>query len=206
MKGKLICIEGADGVGKSTLFDNLKKEYKNKNYKFYIDDGSLELCDKIKQIVTNYEMNATSQTLLFTACRYEVYQKVKEDLSNGINVIMDRSYYSTIVYQGFCGGQDYGYIMDINRDIPMADILIILNCEYEKVECRLNKKDTLDLFEKDNFIKQKARAGYMELYNNNIEGIKIPKNTILIDTSMKTQYDTLSEVNDYLNKVVGDKK
>ena len=40
MKGKLICIEGPDGVGKSTLFDNLKEEYKNKNYKFYIDDGS----------------------------------------------------------------------------------------------------------------------------------------------------------------------
>ena len=75
MKGKLICIEGPDGVGKSTLFDNLKEEYKNKNYKFYIDDGSLELCDKIKQIVTNYEMNATSQTLLFTACRYEVKGK-----------------------------------------------------------------------------------------------------------------------------------
>lgn len=208
MRGKLICIEGGDGVGKSTLFNNLKEEYKNGNFNFYIDDGSTELSDKIKEIVTNNKMNTISQTLLFAACRYEIYETVKQDLENGINVIMDRSYYSSIIYQGYCKGENCKYIMDVNRYIPQPDILIILDCDENEISNRMNQREELDLFEKDKRLQSIVSDGYRALYKSLIEGVKIPDNTFMVNTN-GTENDTLIDVINCISEVLyygGDNK
>lgn len=201
MKGKLICIEGADSVGKTTLLNNLKEEYKNGNYSFYNDNGGLELTDKLKDIVTHYDMNITSKSLIFAASRYQIYDIVKRDLENGINVIMDRSYYSSIIFQGFAKGTNCKYIMDINRYIPQPDILIILDCSEEEMERRLKERKELDLFEKDKHFQSMVREGYRMLFKGHIEDVELPKHTFKVDTS-GTQDDTLKSVVNCISEVI----
>ena len=108
-KGLFITFEGGEACGKSTqikLFKEYVQSRKDKdNFIFVREPGGTELCEKIRQLLLNYEIDSPApktELLLFLASRAQLYEKViKPALEKGKIVIADRYYDSTVAYQGF---------------------------------------------------------------------------------------------------------
>ena len=117
-KGKLFVLEGTDGSGKTTMADNLTKRLKDKglpfvNYSFptnkvklYQDNNSVynyspyHAYKEIRSLLQKGNDIPTDlvQFLIIENGRFFFNGVVKENLDNGINVIVDRWYASNIVY------------------------------------------------------------------------------------------------------------
>ena len=117
-KGKLFVLEGTDGSGKTTMADNLTKRLKDKglpfvNYSFptnkvklYQDNDSVykyspyHAYKEIRSLLQKGNDIPTDlvQFLIIENGRFFFNGVVKENLDNGINVIVDRWYASNIVY------------------------------------------------------------------------------------------------------------
>ena len=117
-KGKLFVLEGTDGSGKTTMADNLTKRLKDKglpfvNYSFptnkvklYQDNNSVynyspyHAYKEIRSLLQEGNNIPTDlvQFLIIENGRFFFNGVVKENLDNGINVIVDRWYASNIVY------------------------------------------------------------------------------------------------------------
>ena len=117
-KGKLFVLEGTDGSGKTTMANNLTKRLKDKglpfvNYSFptnkvklYQDNNSVynyspyHAYKEIRSLLQEGNNIPTDlvQFLIIENGRFFFNGVVKENLDNGINVIVDRWYASNIVY------------------------------------------------------------------------------------------------------------
>ena len=117
-KGKLFVLEGTDGSGKTTMANNLTKRLKDKglpfvNYSFptnkvklYQDNDSVykyspyHAYKEIRSLLQEGNNIPTDlvQFLIIENGRFFFNGVVKENLDNGINVIVDRWYASNIVY------------------------------------------------------------------------------------------------------------
>ena len=123
-KGKLFVLEGTDGSGKTTMANNLTKRLKDKglpfvNYSFptnkvklYQDNNSVynyspyHAYKEIRSLLQEGNNIPTDlvQFLIIENGRFFFNGVVKENLDNGINVIVDRWYASNIVYSTASNG------------------------------------------------------------------------------------------------------
>jgi len=67
----LITFEGIDGSGKSTQAKRLYEHLKSLGYKvsLYRDPGSTELAEKIRELILGFEIDPTTELLLFECAR-----------------------------------------------------------------------------------------------------------------------------------------
>lgn len=152
-RGLLITIEGIDGVGKTTQSKMLAEYLKAKDY------GVEQLREpttgfwgmKIRNL-TKHGRNITPKE----ECEWFLKDR-KEDVQNNINpalsegkiVIMDRYYYSNMVYQGALG-LDMNKIRQENEKFaPRPDMVIILDLPPELGLARIknNRNEELNYFE-----------------------------------------------------------
>ena len=89
----LITFEGIDGSGKSTQAKRLYEYLKARGYKvsLYRDPGSTPLAEKIRELLLSFEMDPTTELLLFESARSSlVWERIFPDLKEGKIVILDR--------------------------------------------------------------------------------------------------------------------
>jgi len=152
---KFITLEGVDGAGKSTCIKFIKKYLrdKNLNYLFTREPGGTALGEKLREILLHDDMNPETETLLMFSARNEhVYQIIKPNLKDGINVISDRFTDATFAYQS--GG----------KNVPMEKITTLKNWVHKDLKpdltllfdlptdvslSRLKSDGNLDKFEKE---------------------------------------------------------
>ena len=114
MSGKLIVFEGPDEVGKSTLADSLMNKFRATNEKVELlsfpgkEAGTLgELVYKLHHepnIFGLNKINETSLQILHVAAHADAIQnKIRPLIKQDTNVILDRFWWSTLVY-GAVGG------------------------------------------------------------------------------------------------------
>ena len=120
MKGKYFIIEGGEGCGKSTQAEMLYNFLISKNIPCHLgrEPGGIEFAEKIRDLVKDpkYNICPTTELFCFEAPRSEFFDKIViPKLKEGINIISDRSGYSTIAYQGFGGGLDVNRIREMNH-------------------------------------------------------------------------------------------
>ena len=97
--GRLIIIEGPDGVGKTTI---AKKLVNKLNAKYFREPGSSKIGEEIRELLFKYgdDIHIDTQFYLFNAARNELFVKeLQECFNRGEDVILDRSFLSSIVYQ-----------------------------------------------------------------------------------------------------------
>lgn len=117
----LISFEGIDGCGKTTQIEMLREQMENRSEPVAVfrEPGGTRLSERIRQILleSDMELDAVSETLLFSAARSRLVQeKVKPLLEQGATVLLDRFYDSTIAYQGFGRGRiDLDDLHRLNR-------------------------------------------------------------------------------------------
>jgi dTMP kinase len=105
-KGKLLVIEGGSGSGKTTQIRYLKKELKG--WEFYREPGSTTFGEKMRNAVQalrhGYEVEAYASMFAYSAARANLIRGVIiPKLKKGIDVVLDRYWYSTYAYQGSDG-------------------------------------------------------------------------------------------------------
>lgn len=105
-RGKLLVIEGGSGSGKTTQIRYLKKELKG--WEFYREPGSTTFGEKMRNAVQalrhGYEVEAYAAMFAYSAARANLIRGVIiPKLKKGIDVVLDRYWYSTYAYQGSDG-------------------------------------------------------------------------------------------------------
>lgn len=158
MRGKYIVIEGNDGTGKSTQVELLAKYLKQQGIDTFVmhEPAGTPISAAVREIIKNgdLERDASTNVLLFTACRHENWKQAKAQLEVGKWVISARNYISTEVYQGIGEGFDIDTIHTLTRQFTdelymQPDHTLVLHVSQEEREKRIAGRGTLE--NKDTF-------------------------------------------------------
>ncbi|RCK33941.1 hypothetical protein TH9_05895 [Thalassospira xiamenensis] len=114
MFGKLFTFEGPDGVGKTTIVQELKKILAHDSFEFLSFPGREEgtlggLIYRIHHKPEEFDIKAMSelarQTLHIAAHIDVIETRIRPWIVEGKNVVLDRFWWSTLVYGSVGGGQ-----------------------------------------------------------------------------------------------------
>ena len=119
-RGKLIVLEGAEGVGKTTQIRLLAERLTMAGIQCAAvrEPGGTPVGDDIREILLQpeQEITAATEALLFMASRAElVSREILPSLQKGMIVLVDRFFLSTYAYQIFGRGLPEAEIRAANR-------------------------------------------------------------------------------------------
>ncbi|TPE57215.1 dTMP kinase [[Mycoplasma] falconis] len=186
-RGKFIVVEGMDGSGKSTIIQMLKDEFINKNisdnFIFTREPGSAfsKEAEKIRQLILDNDNDFSQMVdaLLFaTSRRLNLEKGIWPALENGKNVISDRYWTSSFVYQGILGGlglEKVKLINEIATDNTAPDLVIFFDLEPATTVERITKMrdctDRLETCDVNYYVK--LREAYHEVIKQNPKQFKV---------------------------------
>lgn len=147
-----IVIEGQDGTGKSTQVERLAERLRNSGKEvltFHEPDGELEAAHAMRAIIKDkrYNLEPMTHVMLFTAARYELWQKLAEPvLRRGGYVISARNWWSTLAYQGYGQGVSRVRIVRVTKEVMPAgyvkpDQAVILTLDDQIRKARQGGRD-----------------------------------------------------------------
>ncbi|MED7788189.1 dTMP kinase [Francisella sp. 19X1-34] len=123
MQSKFIVIEGLDGAGKSTAIDFVRKYLQQKNLPavYTREPGGTKIAEDIRSLAlknyTDEAVHSDTELLLMYASRLQhVYSLIKPSLKDGLNVVSDRFYWSSVAYQGGGRGISLKKITALNEN------------------------------------------------------------------------------------------
>lgn len=179
-RGVFITFEGADGCGKTTQIELLKKYLDEKNIKNIQtrEPGATKLGVELRKILLHYEkpVSDVAETFLYLADRAQHTEfEIKPMLDDGYIILCDRFIDSTVSYQGYARKQDINQINKLNEIATgglKPDLTIVFDIESTIAQKRLQgEKDRL---EKEGLEFHKAlRFGYLELAKKEPDRIKV---------------------------------
>ena len=168
----IICIEGCDLVGKTTIQNSLVEYYHKKEIEVLgvQSPGETVVGTKIREILKKYEMPPLAQECLFNASDTIIFNSFNPE----INYIFDRYWISRIVYQYYLNRKfnyiepkkiyemiermiSYGIKLPYNNIILLARDIKILKSRTS------NRKKTVDVFEKNGL--EKINNAYCNVVN-----------------------------------------
>lgn len=128
-RGLFVVIEGGDGLGKTTLVNNLKNVFKDAVFTF--EPGGTVFGQKVRELLmTSENISKVTEMYLFASSRSEfVKDVVAPNISSGKMVVSDRFVYSSMVYQGVLGGIGIEKVLEVNESALngfLPDIVICL--------------------------------------------------------------------------------
>jgi dTMP kinase len=175
MGGNYIIFEGVVGTGKSTqatkLYEYLKKKYPQKEVILTREPGGSEIAETIRKLVQgtefNEKMTSECEAYLYAASRAQTIKSiVKPVLDKDGIVISDRSFISSLAYQGFTRGLSIEKVLEINKialNNVFPSLVIYINLDLKTGLGRTFDKEG-DKFEKENIsFFEKIDRGYIEV-------------------------------------------
>ena len=188
MTGRFITFEGADGSGKTTQIEMIKKYLEKQGHECLLtrEPGGSDLGNKIREILLHYdgEVDSLAELLLYMADRAQHVKKVIiPALKEGKIVLCDRYTDSSVSYQGYARGLDIERIIELNKiatDGLEPDLTIVFDVETEVAMNRVG--DVKDRLEQEGVeFHKKLRYGYLELAKRFPERIKVVNSNLSID-------------------------
>jgi dTMP kinase len=153
-KGKFIVFEGLDGCGKTTqvkLFKEYLESQKRKVIATHEPTDESDAGQRIRRVLQHKESFPTMeefQMLYVEDRKIHTARVILPALENGIDVIGDRYYLSTVAF-GSIGGCDIEWLHEINAEFPRPDITFIIDVEPATCLERQGKKgEGLEYFER----------------------------------------------------------
>jgi dTMP kinase len=133
--GRLIVLEGAEGVGKSTqhrlLVDHLAE--RGEDVVAFREPGGTPVGDVIRKLLLDpsSDIVPTAEALLYIASRAQLIEReIKPALARGATVILDRFFLATYAYQGWGRGLPADELYAANRMAAsgvIPDLTILLS-------------------------------------------------------------------------------
>lgn len=169
-RGCYIVFEGGDGVGKSTQIDLLIERLAKKSIKasYVHDTKGTKRAREIYRQVTDPEndFDPLEEVEFFNQARKESLPVIDEMLKSGEWCIADRSFRSTIAYQGYGREQDILTVFQLADEAAFlkADLTIVMDLDAETALKRAQKRSKLDRFEQlDLEFHDRVREGFLDI-------------------------------------------
>jgi len=168
---KYVALEGVDGSGKSTVGQALLEALDRRGIEAILvrEPGGTAVGEAVRSLLLDSQtLDDWAEVFLFAAQRAELARDVIQPaLDSGTWVISDRSYYSSIAYQGRARGLGEDKVRTINEtglDGVVPDFVFILDVDPALA---LNRQDAPDRIGKEGIEFQSAvRDAYLELAKN----------------------------------------
>lgn len=116
---RYLALEGGDGSGKTTVVSALARRLEDRAEEVVVvrEPGGTDLGEKVRDIVLDSDhVDRWAEVFLFAAQRAQLARDVVlPALERGAWVITDRSYYSSIAYQGRARGLGEATVRQINE-------------------------------------------------------------------------------------------
>ena len=161
MAGMLIAIEGVDQSGKETQAQRLRERLREAGHKVRLlsfPDYGTSIGEEIARALQGErEYGSDVMQLLFVANRHERREAILEWVAGGLILVCDRYRASSIAY-GEALGLDPGWLEDIQRFLPRADLTIFIDIAPETAARR--KSQGRDRYERDLSLLERVRASY----------------------------------------------
>ena len=187
---QFICIEGGEGVGKSSLISGLQSHLESCGKEVVVtrQPGGTDLSERIREVfLEDLDLHAYSELNLLLADRaHHLKLVVKPALDQGKIVICDRYHMSSFVYQGMLGGLPSEQITKMIEAMYESmssgsnyypDLYLLLDCPVEVSEERLKKRSIqnheITRFDaKNKSFHEQLRSSYLEV-SKQMENVKI---------------------------------
>lgn len=146
-RGRYIAIEGGEGVGKTTQAELIIERLADEGIDaVYIQEpGSAPFAQELRKLLKfGPQRSPLANVMTFNAARAETILEIEAALSSGKWVISDRSYLSTIAYQGYGEGQDIDMIRTICEYAmgkTRPDLIVLLEVKPEVAAMRIQKRN-----------------------------------------------------------------
>lgn len=154
---KFITFEGGEGVGKSTQAKMLCKFFEDKGEKVFLtrEPGGTVLAEKIRNEIllkNNGVDDPLTEFLLLSAARRDhVESIIKPKLKQGVFVVCDRFYDSSVAYQAYYKGLDFSIMEQINNlaiNDFKPDITFLLELDHKKANIRVSDRGVGNHYDK----------------------------------------------------------
>ena len=172
MRGKLITVEGGEGVGKSTNLAFIQQQLESAGLDLVVtrEPGGTEVAEKIRELLltpSDEPICELSELLLVFAARAQhLEQLIKPALERGAWVLCDRFIDATYAYQGGGRAMDLNVIAALEQlvlsDIK-ADMTLLLDLPVEVGMARARARAELDRFEQEQMsFFEAVRSAYLD--------------------------------------------
>ncbi|MBW0145166.1 dTMP kinase [Sphingomicrobium clamense] len=149
-RGRVIALEGGEGVGKSTQLKALSDLLAKRGIEVVLtrEPGGSEGAEAIRELLLQGEekrWNARAEALLFAAARSDHVEKtILPALERGAWVISDRFLDSSLAYQGEAGGLGISRVRDLHEfgsEDFLPDRTLVLTLEPSEGVLRAKHRD-----------------------------------------------------------------
>lgn len=211
LKGKFITFEGGEGVGKSTQSRLLVEELNKKGIKavWTREPGGCDDAEEIRKLIVSGSANRwdgiTELLLIYAARRVHTEKKIKPLLKDGVTVISDRYFDSSLAYQGFGHNLPIENVETIRKIVLedfKPDVTIFLDMDTEAALMRTNKRGDKNRFEDMELsFHKKVKDGFEYILSKENERfIRIDVTNITINELNKIIINKLTNYFDYKTK------
>lgn len=169
-----ITLEGPEGSGKTSHIKPLAEWLTARGHTVFVtrEPGGTEIGEQIRGVIhdlKNTEMHPRTETLLYQAARAQIVEQViRPKLAEGIIVLCDRYFDSTIAYQGYGHQQDLEQVRALVRYATgglTPDLTLLLDVDVETGLRRKQKNgeewNRLDAYTVD--FHHRVREGYLQM-------------------------------------------
>lgn len=184
-RGLYVAFEGIEYCGKTTQAEQLVRVLRDQGVPVatFREPGGTPSAEGIRNLILHSELQfqALTEALLMNAARAELLAVVKDDLEKGVTVISDRTFLSTICYQGHGAGSPAEEIdalrqmcmLTVGKTIP--DITLVIDVSVQVAFARIRGKK-LDYFERrPREFHERVREGFLKEAARNSEAIRVIK-------------------------------
>lgn len=175
---RYLAIEGVDGAGKSTVCARLAERLRQRGAEVTVvrEPGGTELGEQIRRLLLHGEdMAPWTEALLFAAQRAQLAaQVIAPALARGETVISDRTYYSSLAYQGGARGLGVDLVRRVNEaglDGILPDLVVVLWLDPDSAHARQDGLDRIGA-EGGGFQREVA-AAYRALADGDPERVRL---------------------------------
>ena len=181
-----MALEGGDGSGKSTVAAALGIALTGLGYEVVAvrEPGGTFLSEVVRELLLDSDdVDPWAEVLLFAAQRAQLAREVVAPaLERGAWVISDRSYYSSIAYQGRARGMGEDVVRTINEaalDGVIPGHVLVLDVDPARALARQHRADRIGREGVE--FQQAVREGYGELAESEPNKVRILDGGLPVD-------------------------
>lgn len=157
-----IVIEGLDGAGKSTIAKELAEVIGAE----LLSTPGVKFNKIRAEIDEIYKYNYQARQLFYMSTVVSISEQVRELMSQGKNVIVDRYWISTQVYHQWKSDNNQFEFTEVEKHILRPDITLFLDLPFEQRRARLVGREDITFEDNLTLIKSEdQKLNY--LYSNN---------------------------------------
>lgn len=136
MTGRYVALEGVEGAGKSTVARALEARLSDQGREVVVvrEPGGTTVGEEIRRLLLHEDaISDWTEAALFAASRAELVRRVVGPaLERGAVVLSDRTYYSSLAYQGGARGLGIDEVRALNEQVLgglLPDLVVVLDVD-----------------------------------------------------------------------------